>query len=92
MAVIPVGILVGVRLHRMLRPGCHRRATPATRAERAILLKRHNSGFWRDRTRLFAAQPAAAGLDHPARVLGLVYVHYGLDALQRLRQERTIDV
>ena len=64
----------------------------ASPAERAILLKRHNSGFW-----LIGLVCSLLNLLPPAWIIlpvfsGLVYVHYGLDALQRLRQERTIDV
>ncbi|CCN17754.1 EI24 domain-containing protein [Bordetella bronchiseptica] len=64
----------------------------ASPAERAILLKRHNSGFW-----LIGLVCSLLNLLPPAWIIlpvfsGLVYAHYGLDALQRLRQERTIDV
>ncbi|CFN82067.1 inner membrane protein [Bordetella pertussis] len=64
----------------------------ASPAERAILLKRHNSGFW-----LIGLVCSLLNLLPPAWIIlpvfsGLVYAHYGLDALQRLRQERAIDV
>jgi hypothetical protein len=64
----------------------------ASPAERRLLLKRHNMPFW-----MIGFICALLNLLPPAWVVlpvfsGLVYAHYGLDALVRLRGERTIDV
>ncbi|KOF53274.1 MULTISPECIES: EI24 domain-containing protein [unclassified Achromobacter] len=64
----------------------------ASPAERQILLKRNNVGFW-----IIGLVCSLLNLLPPAWVVlpvfsALVYAHYGLDALRQLRQQRTIDV
>ena len=64
----------------------------ASPAERRLLLQRHNGGFW-----AIGLLCSLLNLLPPAWVIlpvfsALVYAHYGLDALARLRQENTIDV
>lgn len=64
----------------------------ASPAERRLLLQRHNGGFWG-----IGLLCSLLNLLPPAWVIlpvfsALVYAHYGLDALARLRQENTIDV
>lgn len=64
----------------------------ASPAERKLILERHNGGFW-----IIGLICSLLNLLPPAWIIlpvfsALVYAHYGLDALQRLRQERTIDV
>ncbi|OWT71362.1 MULTISPECIES: EI24 domain-containing protein [unclassified Achromobacter] len=64
----------------------------ATPTERRLLLRRHNLGFWS-----VGFICALINLLPPAWVFlpvfsALVFAHYGLDALQRLRQETVIDV
>ena len=64
----------------------------ATTQERALLIKRQSTGFW-----TIGMICAVLNLVPPAWIFlpvfsGLVYTHYGLDALQRLRGERTLDV
>lgn len=64
----------------------------ASPAERRLLLARHNLPFWG-----IGLICALINLLPPAWVVlpvygSLVYAHYGLDALARLRGERTIDV
>lgn len=64
----------------------------ASPAERKIILKRNNGGFW-----VIGLICSLLNLLPPAWIIlpvfsALVYAHYGLDAVQRLRQERTIDV
>ncbi|WP_094856902.1 EI24 domain-containing protein [Achromobacter aloeverae] len=64
----------------------------ATPAERELLLRRHNMGFWS-----LGFICALINLLPPAWIFlpvfsALVFAHYGLDALQRLRQETVIDV
>lgn len=64
----------------------------ATTRERTLLIKRHNTGFW-----TVGMVCALMNLIPPAWIFlpvfsGLVYTHYGLDALQRLRAEKTLDV
>ena len=64
----------------------------ASPAERQILLKRHNIGFW-----IIGLICALLNLLPPAWIIlpvyaGLVNAHYGLEALKRLREERLIDV
>src|SRR3546814_7799616 len=60
----------------------------ASPAERRILLERHNTGFW-----IIGLVCALLNLLPPAWIIlpvysGLVYAHYGLEALRRLRQDR----
>lgn len=64
----------------------------ATSQERLRLIKRQSTGFW-----TIGMVCALMNLIPPAWIFlpvfaGLVYTHYGLDALQRLRAERTLDV
>lgn len=64
----------------------------ASPAERRVLLARHNLSFWG-----IGLICALINLLPPAWVVlpvygSLVYAHFGLDALARLRGERTIDV
>ena len=61
-------------------------------AERRLLLGRHNGGFL-----AIGVLCSLLNLLPPAWVIlpvfsALVYAHYGLDTLARLRQENTIDV
>src|SRR3546814_3106944 len=63
----------------------------ASPAERRILLERHNTGFW-----IIGLICALLNLLPPAWIIlpvysGLVYAHFGLEALRRLRQERVIE-
>lgn len=63
----------------------------ASPEERRILLERHNTGFW-----IIGLICALLNLLPPAWIIlpvysGLVYAHYGLEALRRLRQERVIE-
>jgi hypothetical protein len=63
----------------------------ASPEERRILLARHNTGFW-----MIGLICSLINLLPPAWVFlpvfsALVFAHYGLDALQRLRQERLIE-
>ena len=65
----------------------------ASPAERRLLLQRHNVGFFWG----IGLLCSLLNLLPPAWVIlpvfsALVYAHYGLDALARLRQENTIDV
>lgn len=64
----------------------------ATTQERTLLVKRHSTGFW-----TIGMLCALMNLVPPAWIFlpvfsGLVYTHYGLGALQRLRAERTLDL
>lgn len=64
----------------------------ATTQERTVLIERHGTGFW-----VIGLLCAVMNLVPPAWIFlpvfsGLVYTHYGLEALQRLRAERTLDV
>lgn len=63
----------------------------ASPAERELLLRRHNGAFW-----IIGLICSLLNLLPPAWIVlpvfsGLVYAHYGLDALRRLRQERIIE-
>ncbi|MDM9559867.1 MULTISPECIES: EI24 domain-containing protein [Bordetella] len=63
----------------------------ASPEERRILLERHNTGFW-----IIGLICSLLNLLPPAWIIlpvyaGLVYAHYGLEALRRLRQERLIE-
>jgi len=63
----------------------------ASPQERRILLERHNTGFW-----IIGLVCALLNLLPPAWIIlpvyaGLVYAHYGLEGLSRLRQERVIE-
>lgn len=64
----------------------------ATAEERKLLIQRHNTGFW-----TIGLVCAFINLLPPAWVFlpvfsGLVFTHYGLESLRRLRQDHTIDV
>ncbi|ARP88786.1 EI24 domain-containing protein [Bordetella genomosp. 9] len=64
----------------------------ASPAERRILLRRHNVGFW-----VLGLLCSLINLLPPAWVFlpvfsALLFAHYGLDALQRLRQEKVIEM
>jgi len=64
----------------------------ATAQERRLLIERHGTGFW-----IIGMCCALMNLVPPAWIFlpvfsGLVYTHYGLGALQRLRAERTFDL
>lgn len=64
----------------------------ATTQERMMLIERHGTGFW-----TIGMCCAVINLVPPAWIFlpvfsGLVYTHYGLDALQRLRAEKTLDL
>lgn len=64
----------------------------ATTQERTQLIKRNGTGFW-----TIGMICAVLNLIPPAWIFlpvfsGLVYTHYGLEALQRLRAERTLDM
>ena len=64
----------------------------ATADERKILIQRHNTGFW-----TIGLVCALINLLPPAWVFlpvfsGLVFTHYGLESLRRLRQDQTIDI
>jgi len=63
----------------------------ASPEERRLLLQRHNGAFW-----IIGLVCSLLNLLPPAWVVlpvysSLVYAHYGLDALARLRQERVIE-
>ncbi len=63
----------------------------ASPAERKLLIERHDGAFW-----IIGFICALINLLPPAWIIlpvysGLVYAHYGLDALERLRSERTLD-
>ncbi|HEY0297108.1 MAG TPA: EI24 domain-containing protein [Bordetella sp.] len=93
--VPPMAVLLHVfwwafAFSRMLRVDAI--ADHASPAERRLLLKRHNMSFWG-----IGLVCSLINLLPPAWVVlpvysSLVYAHYGLDALARLRGERTIDV
>lgn len=60
--------------------------------ERRLLLRRHNTGFW-----IIGLICSLINLLPPAWVIlpvfsALVFAHYGLDSLQRLRQEKVIEI
>jgi hypothetical protein len=64
----------------------------ASPEERRILLRRHNTGFW-----TLGLACSLINLLPPAWIFlpvfsALVFAHYGLDALQRLRQEKVIEM
>lgn len=64
----------------------------ATTQERTLLIKRRSTGFW-----TIGMLCALINLIPPAWIFlpvfsGLVYTHYGLEALQRFRSEKTLDV
>lgn len=64
----------------------------ATRQERALLIRRHSTAFW-----TIGMLCAVMNLIPPAWIFlpvfsGLVYTHFGLEALQRLRSERTLNL
>ena len=89
----PLGVLISVfwwafAFSRMMRVDAI--VEHCNAEERAWLLKRHNTGFW-----VIGLICALINLVPPAWVFlpvfsGLVYTHYGLEALRRLRQERMI--
>ena len=92
--VPPVGILLSIfwwafAFSRMMRVDAI--VEHASPQERAILLKRHNTGFW-----VIGLVCALLNLLPPAWIIlpvyaGLVNAHYGLEALRRLREERVIE-
>jgi len=64
----------------------------ATAQERTILIERNGTGFW-----TIGMLCALINLVPPAWVFlpvfsGLIYTHYGLEALRRLRADRTVDI
>ncbi|MFD4839679.1 EI24 domain-containing protein [Achromobacter sp. NPDC058515] len=64
----------------------------ASPSERKLILERNNGGFW-----TIGLICSLLNLLPPAWIIlpvfsALVYAHYGLDALKRLRQDRVIDV
>jgi len=64
----------------------------ATSQERLLLIKRQSTGFW-----TIGMVCALMNLIPPAWIFlpvfsGLVYTYYGLDALQRLRSDKTLDI
>ena len=64
----------------------------ATTLERTLVIQRHSTGFW-----TIGMICAVLNLVPPAWIFlpvfsGLVYTHYGLEALQKLRAERTLDI
>jgi hypothetical protein len=64
----------------------------ASPQERRLLLERHNVSFW-----IIGLICSLINLLPPLWIVlpvygSLVYAHYGLDALERLRADRTIDV
>lgn len=63
----------------------------ATPAERRLLIQRHNTGFW-----TMGLVCAFMNLVPPAWIFlpvfsGLVFTHYGLEALRQLRQKKTLE-
>lgn len=91
----PLGLMVSIfwwafAFSRMMRVDSI--VEHATAVERKILLKRHNSGFW-----AIGFLCALLNLLPPAWVFlpvfsGLVYTHYGLQSLRRLRSEKVLNV
>lgn len=64
----------------------------ATTQERTLLIQRNGTGFW-----TIGMLCALINLVPPAWIFlpvfsGLIYTHYGLDALHRLRADRTVDI
>ncbi|WP_086079914.1 EI24 domain-containing protein [Bordetella genomosp. 13] len=91
----PMAVLLSIfwwafAFSRMLRVDAI--AEHASPDERRILLERHNTRFW-----ILGFICALINLLPPAWIIlpvysSLVYAHYGLDALARLRGERVIEV
>lgn len=91
----PLGLLVSIfwwtfAFSRMMRLDAI--VEHANRDERRVLIKRHNVGFW-----TIGLICALINLVPPAWVFlpvfsGLVYTHFGLEALRRLRSEKTLDI
>jgi len=91
----PLGLLVSIlwwtfAFSRMMRLDSV--VEHASAAERKILLARHGTGFW-----VIGLCCALLNLLPPAWVFlpvfsGLVYTHYGLESLRRLRSEKILDV
>jgi len=92
--VPPMAVLLSVfwwafAFSRMLRVDAI--AEHASPDERRLILARHNGPFW-----IIGLVCSLLNLLPPAWVVlpvysSLVYAHYGLDALERLRQERVIE-
>lgn len=64
----------------------------ATAQERAVLIQRNSTGFW-----TIGMLCALINLVPPAWIFlpvfsGLIYTYYGLEALRRLRADKTIDI
>ncbi len=91
--VPPLGLLISIfwwtfAFSRMMRLDAI--VEHATAQERRLLINRHNVGFW-----TIGLICALINLIPPAWVFlpvfsGLVYTHFGLEALRRLRQEKTL--
>ncbi len=90
----PLGLMVSIfwwtfAFSRMMRIDAI--VEHASAQERRLLIARHNVGFW-----TIGLICALLNLLPPAWVFlpvfsGLVYTHFGLEALRRLRSEKTID-
>jgi len=93
--VPPLGLMVSIfwwtfAFSRMMRIDAI--VEHASREERRVLIARHNAGFW-----TIGLICALINLVPPAWVFlpvfsGLVYTHFGLEALRRLRTEKTVDI
>ena len=93
--VPPLGLLVSIfwwtfAFSRMMRIDAI--VEHASAQERRLLIKRHQAGFW-----IIGLICALINLVPPAWVFlpvfsGLVYTHFGLEALRRLRSEKTRDI
>ncbi len=91
----PLGLLVSIfwwtfAFSRMMRIDAI--VEHATAQERRLLVERHHVGFW-----IIGLVCALINLVPPAWVFlpvfsGLVYTHFGLEALRRLRSEKMIDI
>lgn len=93
--VPPLGLMVSIfwwtfAFSRMMRIDAI--VEHASAQERRLLIARHNVGFW-----TIGLICALINLLPPAWVFlpvfsGLVYTHFGLEALRRLRSEKTVDI
>ncbi len=93
--VPPLGLLVSIfwwtfAFSRMMRLDSI--VEHASAQERRLLIRRHNVGFW-----TIGLICALINLIPPAWVFlpvfsGLVYTHFGLEALRRLRSEKTLNI
>ena len=91
----PLGLLVSIfwwtfAFSRMMRLDAI--VEHASARERRVLITRHNLAFW-----TIGLICALINLIPPAWVFlpvfsGLVYTHFGLEALRRLRNEKTLDI